>query len=99
MLYASAASRPWKGWYSLAAWRRRRAAQLEAHPLCQRCERIGQVVPATVADHVEPHRGDHDKFWHGLLQSLCKPCHDRDKQREENGGRAIAAVGADGWPI
>ena len=57
------------------------------------------MVAATVADHVEPHRGDHDKFWHGRLQSLCKPCHDRDKQREENGGRAIVAIGCDGWPI
>ncbi len=57
------------------------------------------MVAATVADHVEPHRGDPVKFWEGRLQSLCKPCHDRDKQREENGGRPIVAIACDGWPV
>jgi len=92
-------ARPWKPWYSLARWRRRREQQLSSEPLCRFCEARGLVVPATVADHVEPHRGDPVKFWQGLLQSLCKACHDRDKQREENGGRAIAAIACDGWPV
>ena len=97
--YTSVEHRPWKPWYSLARWRRLRSAQLAAEPLCGTCAARGLVVPATVADHVEPHRGDADKFWNGRLQSLCAPCHSRDKQREENGGRAIVAIACDGWPV
>ncbi len=92
-------TRPWKGWYSLARWRRRRANQLAGEPLCRFHAARGEVVPATVADHIEPHRGDAHLFWYGKLQSLCKACHDSDKRREENGGRAIVAVGCDGWPV
>lgn len=41
-----------------------------------------------VADHVTPHRGQEAMFWDaGNLQSLCKPCHDRIKQREEAADR------------
>ena len=57
-----------------------------------------QIVAASVCDHVHPHRGDEVKFWAGPFQSLCKPCHDSDKQRQENGGPARVAIGADGWP-
>lgn len=67
-------------------WRKRRAQQLSAHPLCAMCLRMtGQVTPATVADHIEPHRGDPVLFA-GPLQSLCKPCHDSWKQQAESGG-------------
>lgn len=46
---------------------------------------IIKASPTTwVADHIDPHRGDEAMFWDGGgLQCLCKPCHDRDKQREE----------------
>lgn len=42
--------------------------------------------PATVADHIEPHRDDYAKFWFGALQSLCAACHDIKKQRQEARG-------------
>jgi 5-methylcytosine-specific restriction enzyme A len=29
-------------------------------------------MPATICDHVEPHRGDVNKFWLGPFMSLCK---------------------------
>lgn len=67
-------------------WRQRRADQLRAHPLCRLCMAIrGRAVPATVADHIEPHRGDPIKF-EGALQSLCKACHDSWKQQMETTG-------------
>jgi 5-methylcytosine-specific restriction endonuclease McrA len=72
-------------WYSWAAWRGpngRRAMQLRKEPHCEMCPEETRQ-PATVADHVQPHRGDHARFWFGDLQSLCKPCHDRTKQRQE----------------
>ena len=70
-------------WYGLAAWERRAAAQLQSEPLCRFCHERGTVTAATVADHVEPHRGDWNEFALGKLQSLCKACHDSGKQREE----------------
>src|SRR5262249_53706994 len=45
-------------WYCTAGWQRRRAHQLLVEPLCRLCLEAGRVTPATVADHVEPHRGD-----------------------------------------
>ena len=45
-------------WYCTAGWQRRRAHQLMIEPLCRLCLEAGRVTPATVADHVEPHRGD-----------------------------------------
>ena len=41
-------------------------------------------MPASVVDHVTPHQGDQRLFWdEANHQSLCKPCHDGDKAREE----------------
>jgi hypothetical protein len=48
------------------------------------------MAPATVCDHVTPHRGDVAKFWSGPFQSLCQPCHDREKQRAEAASRLPA---------
>ena len=82
--------------YGTARWKKLRAMQLGKAPLCAFCLRRGVVTAASVADHVEPHRGDLRKFWHGALQSLCKRCHDSDKQAIEKGGKVY---GEDGWPI
>lgn len=79
-------------------WRTRRAAQLRAEPFCAMCVRDGVYTAATVADHVEPHRGDALKFWTGKLQSLCAYHHDSHKARIEGGAR-IDGADADGWPI
>lgn len=94
----SAEAEKWRGWYALARWRRRRIAQLAAEPLCRFCRQRGRVTAATVADHVIPHKGDPDLFWHGELQSLCADHHDRDKQQQERIGYSTA-IGADGWPV
>lgn len=60
--------------------------QLQAEPLCRFCAAAGDVVAATVADHVTPHRGDAELFWSGELQSLCGDCHSQAKQQIENRG-------------
>ena len=82
----------WRRWYSLAAWKRRRNYQLAVEPYCRKCKEEGVTTPATVADHVEPHRGDAEKFWRGDLQSLCEPCHNGVKQAEER----AASTGPEG---
>lgn len=86
-------------WYGSRRWKARRLAQLHAEPLCAYCLKAGKVTPANVADHKIPHRGDEDLFWNGELQSLCSPCHNIDKQREERGSRPRVQIGDDGWPI
>ena len=91
-------NRPWKRWYSLARWERRRQALFAEHPLCIKCLAVEDVTEADTADHVIPHRGDPDLFWYGELQALCAACHSRDKQREEL-GQTVIRFDAAGWPI
>jgi 5-methylcytosine-specific restriction enzyme A len=68
-------------------WRRARAAFLAQHPLCAACQAQGLVVPATVVDHVVPHRGDQKLFWdEANWAPACKPCHDAKTAREGRWG-------------
>lgn len=93
------ANRPWRGWYNTARWKQRRALQLQTEPLCRYCQEIGgDVTPATVADHIEPHRGDYDLFYYGALQSLCATCHSGMKQELERTGR-MRGHDAKGHPL
>jgi 5-methylcytosine-specific restriction enzyme A len=94
-------SRPheaWKKFYGTAAWQKRRALQLRHFPLCAYCLARSVVTVATVVDHVEPHKGDWNKFRLGALQSLCKLCHDSSKRHVELAGYGID-VDDDGWPV
>ena len=70
-----------------ARWRRARRAFLARHPLCARCAARGRLAPATVVDHVTPHRGDPGLFWDERnWAALCKPCHDAKTTREGRWG-------------
>jgi 5-methylcytosine-specific restriction protein A len=70
-------------------WRRARTAFLAQHPLCADCQVRGRVVPATVVDHVVPHRGSPEVFWNDAnWQGLCKRCHDAKTAREGRWGGA-----------
>lgn len=79
-------------------WEKARKTYLASHPLCVMCKREGRIAPATVVDHIIPHKGDTALFWdtENNWQPLCKPHHDRDKQRQER--VRFQAVGEDGWP-
>jgi hypothetical protein len=85
-------------WYHKARWKRRKRHQLKVHPLCKMCLDRGVVNPATVVDHVIPHKGNFNAFFLGDLQSLCKDHHDGAKQWEEKRGYA-RDIGEDGFPI
>lgn len=74
-------------------WDARAAAFRRRYPLCgQRpdgqvpvmsaCYLEQRITPATVVDHVVPHKGNHTLFWdeHGNWQSLCTECHGRKTQ-------------------
>lgn len=78
-------------------WRKARDGWLRSHPLCgdrrdgasvehSACAREERVTPASVVDHIIPHRGDKALFWFsGNWQSLCKACHDVKTAREDGG--------------
>lgn len=79
-------------------WQRLRERFLRNNPLCRFCERDGRIEVATVVDHIKAHEGSQELFWDETnWQPLCKPCHDSEKKRIENGGRTVA-IGLDGWP-
>jgi hypothetical protein len=71
---------------------------LRLEPLCRYCSARGKVTPATIADHVTPHRGDWNAFRLGELQSLCFDCHNRLKHRIDLHGYS-SDIGVDGWPL
>ncbi|MBK8772780.1 MAG: HNH endonuclease, partial [Rhizobiales bacterium] len=87
--------------YNTAAWKRARAVQLRAHPLCRMHLELGQTVVATVVDHITAHRGDRVLFTdRDNLQSLCKPCHDGHKQAQEHSpGGLVRGAGLTGTPL
>ena len=67
-----------------ARWRSARLSYLSRHPLCASCEKDGLIEPATVVDHVKPHKGDVRLFWDvDNWQPLCKRCHDRKTATED----------------
>lgn len=85
-------------------WQQAREGWLRKHPLCVYCERDGRVTPASVIDHIEPHRGDMVLFWAADTnwQSLCKPCHDAKTALEDGGfGNAPkqGGGGSDVWRL
>jgi len=89
---------PWHAWYDLAVWAKRRRAWLAENPFCATCLAEGQVILAVIVDHVEPHKGDWQKFCFGRVQSLCKRCHDATKRVVELRGYD-PAIGPDGMPL
>ena len=57
--------------YNRRWWRKIRLVLLNENPFCKLCDE-----PATDVDHIEPHRGDTEKFYdENNLQTLCKSCH------------------------
>lgn len=77
-----------------ARWRTARITFLRLYPLCQcpDCQ-AGHLraIPATVVDHIIPHRGDQQIFWdESNWQAMSKPCHDRKTATEMHARRSEA---------
>jgi 5-methylcytosine-specific restriction protein A len=66
-------------------WQLARKHYLQANPVCTDAfnRHDGRPVAATVVDHIEPHRGDMEKFWdlENNVQALCRHCHDSKTAR------------------
>lgn len=83
-------------------WQRARQTFLSRpdNVLCRMCSEQGLIQPATVVDHIKPHRGDQALFWDTAnWQPLCKRCHDGRKQAQDKGGQGARRIGMDGLPV
>jgi len=80
-------------------WQKARAGYLAKHPLCAMCQQRGVIEPATVVDHIKPHRNDMKLFWDSTnWQALCSNCHSSHKQRLEKSGNIVGCT-ATGQPL
>lgn len=69
-----------------AEWKKHRDQFLLEHPLCVECRRKGYVMPATVVDHIIPHKGNKDLFWNkSNWQPLCETHHNIKTASEDRG--------------
>jgi len=76
--------------YHSQRWRKAAKFFLSVNALCVFCERVGRIKPATIVDHITPHRGDDNLFWdQSNWQALCATCHSRHKQIKEKSGMLI----------
>jgi len=65
-------------------WKKARERFLKINPLCNECLKEKNIVPATVVDHIVPHRGDKNLFWdESNWQPLCKRCHDKKTRTQD----------------
>ena len=65
-------------------WKKARKSYLERNPLCVRCLAVGRYTPATVVDHIIPHRGNAWLFWkQSNWQALCERCHNIKTMTED----------------
>ncbi|SMF70600.1 HNH endonuclease [Allosphingosinicella indica] len=80
----------WRRWYSTARWKALRWKTLLRDAFtCQMCGRVEPETSKLVADHKRRHGGDEAAFFDAAnLWTLCKPCHDGAKQREERRAEA-----------
>lgn len=89
----------WHHLYDTKRWKRLRLQQLQREPLCRMCKQRSRLTPATVADHITPHKGDEQLFFdENNLQSLCDDDHTITKARQEHRGY-LQGCDAQGVPL
>lgn len=79
------------------AWSAASVAFRAENPLCEGLRVVpggpivinthpGVIRPATLTDHIEPHKGDMELFWdQNNWQSSCDDCHNVKTAREDGG--------------
>ena len=79
-----------RSFYNSKAWRTKRKAYRQKHPLCERCLKRGLYVPAQCVHH-KVHISEQNYYDHAILlgdenlESLCNECH----EKEHNGSEVI----------
>jgi 5-methylcytosine-specific restriction protein A len=89
--------------YNTAAWQRLRRAKLAETPLCEPCERRGDIVAANTVDHRVSISSGGEAFpsLAGLM-SMCHACHNtKTAAVDRAGGKGVRFKGCDvnGLPI
>lgn len=69
--------------YHSKAWKDCRSAYIQQHPLCERCEQIGLIVPAEVVHHkihltINNINDPSITLSFSNLESLCFACHNKE---------------------
>ena len=79
----------WRKWYRIARWKALRIKIFKRDLFtCRMCARLEGKTSQLVCDHIKPHRGNAAMFWNeDNLQTLCKRCHDTEKQKAEQDSR------------
>ena len=57
-------------------WQRLSTAYRQEHPLCEKCQRKGLVVPAVLVHHIVPIKEGGAQLDQSNCMSLCNPCHE-----------------------
>lgn len=66
--------------YESSRWRKASKEFLKGHPICFVCGK-----PATLVDHIIPHRGNLELFYdENNWQPMCQSCHTRKTFKENN---------------
>lgn len=69
-------------------WVKYRRWFLARRPICEckECKESGRILPATVVDHIKPHKGNYELFWDpNNHQAMAKRCHDKKTATEDGG--------------
>ena len=73
--------------YNTARWQRLRKAKLARDPLCEDCEAIGRLIPASHVDHRRAISDGGAPFPRlDELSSKCPPCHSAKTARGSEAG-------------
>jgi hypothetical protein len=112
--YRSEEAAEYRRLYKSPRWKATRARHLADEPLCRFCLARGIINDGSltntgarqqdprrrflVCDHVEPHKGDVEKFFAGPFQTLCPDDHDIVKQQLEVRGYIVGCDAA-GRPL
>ena len=75
-----------KPFYINPGWKRYRKWYLSGHPLCERCQRHGKTVPATLVHHIVELEDGGEPFDPANTEALCASCH--NKVHGKRGGDA-----------
>lgn len=72
--------------YNSRVWRKTRKRFLEQNPLCVECAEVGDVVVATVLDHIVPINRGGEKLNESNFQAMCAAHHNAKSAREASRG-------------
>lgn len=73
-----------KSFYASKAWKKVRSAYLSDHPYCERCLKLGLIVPAEHVHHklyIDTPEKVKDPMLalnYDNLEALCEPCHSKE---------------------